>query len=70
MCDRKIRVICVKLGFIGGGICFTLKNYDHAANKIRTSRTGDCEMQDQGVYASHDLDADRIILNSFCDGKS
>lgn len=42
-----------------------MKDYDRPTNQIRTSRTEDCEMHEQGVYASREFDAQRKGLNSF-----
>lgn len=65
MCDNNIRIVFLKSGFISGGFCSTLKDYDHATNKVRISRTEDCEMHEKRVYASRESSAKRKILNSF-----
>lgn len=59
----------VKSGIMNGGFCPTLKSYDRAAKKSRTSRIEDCEMREQRVYTSREVVAEKKRFNWFCNSR-
>lgn len=65
VCSGDTWVIFLKSGFINGGCCATLKNYDRAANRVTISRIKDCEMHEQRVHVSREFGAQRKMLNGF-----
>lgn len=58
-------MMIVKSGLISEGHCSTLQDYDRAADKIKISRTEDCEMYEQSVYASRGFAVERKMLSRF-----
>lgn len=65
VCDGDFSIVLAKSGFISGACCPILNEDDHAANRVRVSRTEKCEMHEHRVYASRYFAAKRIMLKIF-----
>lgn len=65
VCDGDIGMVFVKSGFIKGGFCPSLNDYDRDLNMIKIPESRGCVLHEQRVYANHEFGAQKKLLNSF-----
>lgn len=63
--DGEVRMLFVKSGFINGGFCPRIDDYDRALNETRASSVKGCVKREQRVYANPDFEVGRTMLHRF-----